>query len=101
MPDTSDMSGFEDDLAIDLRLDEGGTRTASGRGWIDSKGFLGPLQPGTGPRRDPVAGFPSGPERGTFLPDVIATDRFGKPFKLHEHRAGRPGALVFFRSAVW
>ncbi len=101
MPEANDMFKFEDDLAVVARLDEDGKRTTNGRGWIDSKGFLGPVQPGTGPRRDPIDESPSGPEIGNPLPDVIAIDRFGNPFNLHEHRAGRPGALVFFRSAVW
>lgn len=71
------------------------------RGWEDVEGFVGPLKPGAGPRSDPRGDFPTGPEIGSRLPDVRAVAHNGELVDLHQHRAGRPAALVFFRSAVW
>ena len=67
----------------------------------DAEGFIMPLPPATGPRRIPVGDFPTGPEVGTRLPDVVALDQNGKSVDLHADRDGRPAVLVFTRSAVW
>jgi len=82
-----------------LELETRGTQTE--QGWQDHDGFLGPIQPGTGPRSDPRGDFPTGPEVGAAMPDVGCLTADGTRFDLHEHRAGKPAAFVFFRSAVW
>lgn len=71
------------------------------RGWADVDGFVGPVQPGTGPRRDPAGDFPTGPEIGAVLPDVAAPDQSGDLIDVHAHRGRRPAVVNFFRSAVW
>ena len=70
-------------------------------GWRDKDGFVGPYQPGLGPRSDPRGEFPTGPDVGTAIPDVFSHDADGHPFDLHAARAGRPAIFLFFRSAVW
>ncbi len=98
---------MDENLAAEnLAVDDFAEPGPNGRGWIDSKGFLGPLKPGIGPRRDPATDSPSGPEIADLLPNISSadfniTDSFGQPFDLNERRAGQAGALVFFRSAVW
>ena len=76
-----------------------GTQVANG--WLDHDGFVGPIQPGTGPRSDPKGDFPTGPEVGAPMPDIQSIAIDGSHFDLHEHRAGRPAIFIFFRSAVW
>lgn len=76
-----------------------GEQTASG--WRDHEGFVGPIQPGTGPRSDPRGEFPTGPDIGTPMPDVRRLAADGTAFDLHQHRGDRPAVFVFFRSAVW
>lgn len=73
----------------------------AGAYWRDADGFLSPVRPGEGPRRDPVGDFPTGPEVGTLLPQVIATDTDGQLLDLHDDRDGDAAILVFHRSAVW
>lgn len=80
-------------------LETRGTQTE--KGWRDHDGFIGPFQPGKGPRSDPRGDFPSGPEVGDAMPDVRCRTADGSLFDLHEHRAGHPAVFVFFRSAVW
>ena len=80
-------------------LETRGTRTETG--WQDHDGFVGPMQPGKGPRSDPRGDFPTGPEVGEAMPDVLCMAADGARFDLHAHRAGRPAVFVFFRSAVW
>lgn len=69
--------------------------------WEDEYGALGPAKPGVGPRKNPTAGFPTGPPVGDRLPDIVAPDHTGARIDVHEHRAGRPAVVVFYRSAVW
>ena len=69
--------------------------------WEDQYGALGPARPGLGPRQDPVGDFPTGPDVGSRLPEVIAPDHTGATIDLHADRAGRPAVLVVYRSAVW
>jgi len=76
-----------------------GTQLSSG--WADKDGFVGPFQPGLGPRTDPRGEFPTGPAVGEPLPDIFTHTADTAPFDLHAHRAGRPAVVVFFRSAVW
>ena len=70
-------------------------------GWRDQDGFVGPFQPGNGPRSDPRGEFPTGPSIGEQLPDITCRDLEGNDFNLHQHRDGKPAVVVFFRSAVW
>ncbi|MGY9071667.1 MAG: hypothetical protein ACKVHU_01750 [Acidimicrobiales bacterium] len=67
----------------------------------DADGYIMPIAPGTGPRRIPLSDFPTGPEVGALLPDVVAVDQHGQTVDLHAHRGGQPAVLVFHRSAVW
>ncbi len=72
-----------------------------GQSWLDVNGFAGPIKPGNGPRRDPNDEFPTGPDIGAPLPSIRALSHDGTIVDVHEHRAGKPAAVVFFRSAVW
>ena len=75
--------------------------TKTDTGWQDHDGFIGPVQPGNGPRSDPRGDFQTGPDVGEALPDVRCSAADGTPFDLHAHRAGRPAVFIFYRSAVW
>lgn len=70
-------------------------------GWRDRDGFVGPFQPGNGPRTDPRGDFPTGPEVGTLMPDVCCLGVGGENVELHLAGSGKPAIFVFFRSAVW
>ena len=85
----------------EIELDQRANRGPNGKGWIDGHGFLGPLEPGTGPRRDPAGSFPTGPAIGETLPDVVAPDAWGSEIDVHSHRAGKPAVVMFNRSVVW
>jgi len=76
-----------------------GTKVDSG--WRDHDGFVGPMQPGTGPRSDPKGAFPTGPEVGQQMPDLQSLTADDRRFDLHEDRAGRAAIFIFYRSAVW
>lgn len=67
----------------------------------DAEGFNMPEPPGNGSRRIPFGEFPTGPEIGTRLPDIVATDQSGRQVDVHADRAGQPAVVVFSRSAVW
>jgi len=60
-----------------------------------------PVAPASGNRRIPRGEFPTGPEVGSRLPDIVATDQSGRRVDVHADRAGRPAVVVFYRSAVW
>lgn len=81
------------------KLDTQGTRID--RGWQDREGFVGPIEPGIGPRKNPRGDFPTGPAVGAGMPDVRCQTADETSFDLHGHRAGRPAVFVFHRSAVW
>ena len=70
-------------------------------GWEDELGMVGPYRPGVGPRSNPLGAFPTGPEVGAELPDVVATCHTGETIDVHELRSGGPAVVVFYRSAVW
>lgn len=70
-------------------------------GWRDKDGFVGPMQPGFGPRSDPRGEFPTGPEIGSVMPDVICDTADKASFDLHKDRNGRSAIFIFYRSAVW
>ena len=84
-----------------MELETRGDRLESGRGWRDHLGFVGPFQPGVGPRSDPAGGHPTGPNIGGRLPAIVATSHDGRRIDVHEERADRPLVMVFFSSAVW
>lgn len=71
------------------------------KGWQDQDGFVGPFQPGNGPRSDPRGDFPTGPEIGEPMPNVNALTADGEMLDFHTHRANRSAVFMFFRSAVW
>lgn len=71
------------------------------KGWRDRDGFVGPIQPGVGPRADPTDEFPTGPEVGQSMPNVRCATADGALLDLHEDRQGRPAIFIFYRSAVW
>ena len=69
-------------------------------GWRDVDGFVGPMQPGFGPRTDPKGAFPTGPDIGQMLPAFYCKDVLGSPFSFTID-TGAPTIMMFFRSAVW
>jgi len=84
---------------VNVELDTAATKTE--RGWADGRGFIGPVEPATGPRRDPTGEFPTGPDVGQALPAIVATDQSGNRLDVHADRGTNPTIMVFFRSAVW
>ncbi len=68
-------------------------------GWRDIDGFVGPMQPGFGPRTDPKGPFPTGPDIGDQLPVFSCQDVSGKPYSFSHD--SKPTIMLFFRSAVW
>ncbi len=86
---------------MEIKVDKRGGPVGGTKYYEDAEGFAMPPAPGSGPRRIPLGEFPTGPEIGTRLPDVVATDPRGRRVDLHPDRDGRPAVLVFTRSAVW
>ncbi len=68
-------------------------------GWRDIDGFVGPMQPGFGPRTDPKGSFPTGPDIGAQLPLFSCRAVFGNAFDFSTD--AKPTIMMFFRSAVW
>ena len=83
-----------------IEVDERGGQIGPQK-WEDADGYVMPLPPASGPRRIPLGDYPTGPEVGTELPEVVAVDQHGRTVDLHSDRDGRPAVLVFYRSAVW
>ena len=77
------------------------TATQTEKGWADKDGFVGPFQPGNGPRSDPRDSFPTGPEVGAPFPNVITQTADGQPLDLSKARGEQPAVFIFYRSAVW
>lgn len=77
-----------------------GRQLANGS-WENDLGMVGPYQPGVGPRNSPIGEFPTGPEIGERLPEIVARAHDGSTVDVHAARAGRPAVVVFYRSAVW
>ena len=79
--------------------------TQTDTGFRDVDGFVGPYEPGNGPRQDPRGDFPTGPAVGERLPEINSTSIKGTPFDLLAHNqanhSDQPAVVVFFRSAVW
>ncbi|MGH1492346.1 MAG: hypothetical protein ACRBK7_23650 [Acidimicrobiales bacterium] len=85
---------------MEIQVDKRGAAT-SGPFYEDAEGFNMPLPPDSANRRIPLGDFPTGPELGTLLPNIVATDQAGELLDLHADRAGQPAVVVFYRSAVW
>lgn len=85
---------------MQIEMDTRGGPTG-GPYYEDFEGFNMPEPPGHGSRRIPRGDFPTGPEVGTRLPDIVATDQTGRRVDLHADRNGQPAVVVFYRSAVW
>lgn len=83
------------------KLDDYGVQVGE-NSWLDSAGLEGMRQPGrSGDRRNPIGEFPTGPETGERLPEIVALAHTGSLLDVHQFRDGRPAAVMFFRSAVW
>ena len=67
----------------------------------DAEGYIAPLAAGSGPRSNPLGEFPTGPDVGERLHDIVTSESDGRNVDLHADRDGRPVVLVFTRSAVW
>ena len=85
---------------MDVEVDRRGAELAPNQ-FEDHEGYVAPLPSGFGPRSNPLGDFPTGPEVGERLPDVVASDSSGRTVDLHVDRGGQPAVLVFVRSAVW
>ena len=85
---------------MDIEVDTRGGPT-TGPYYEDAEGFNMPLAPGTSNRRIPRGDFPTGPDLGQRLPDIVATDQSGRTVDVHADRGGQPAVVVFYRSAVW
>jgi outer membrane receptor protein involved in Fe transport len=63
------------------------TRAAkTDKGWQDHDGFVGPFQPGNGPRSDPRGDFPTGPDVGEVMPDEVRRTPICEPPALSGHK---------------
>ena len=78
-------------------LETRGTQTD--KGWKDHDGFIGPVQPGTGPRSDPRGDFPTGHEVGDTKPNVRCTAADATQFDLHPGAGPEPSGEGALRSA--
>ena len=70
-------------------------------GFRDHDGFVGPIEPGNGPRSDPRGEFPTGPDIGSQMPNIHCLDADGAPFDLEQARGDHKAVFIFYRSAVW
>ena len=57
----------------------------------DAEGYVAPLPAGFGPRSNPLGAFPTGPEVGQPLPDVITFHSLGGVVTALPYPAGRAG----------
>lgn len=69
--------------------------------WRDSLGYVGPMQPGSGPRSNPLGLFPTGPDIGEMLPSISGASFDGTTVDVHRDREAGPAVVSFLRSAVW
>jgi hypothetical protein len=69
--------------------------------YLDEFGFYSPMPISRGARREPDADFPTGPDLGTYLPDIVLLDQHGRRVDVHASRGPRCGIVVFHRSAYW
>ncbi|MCP3991733.1 MAG: hypothetical protein GY724_21855 [Actinomycetia bacterium] len=85
---------------MEIEVDTRGGPT-TGPYFEDAEGFNMPLAPDSANRRIPLGDYPTGPEVGLSLPDIVATDQSGRLVDVNVDRAGQPAVVVFHRSAVW
>ena len=83
-----------------VEVDRRGSELAPGQ-FEDHEGYVGPVPSGFGARSSPLGQFPTGPEVGSRLPDVVALSTAGHTINIQADREGHPAVLVFTRSAVW
>ena len=69
--------------------------------FYDEFGFYSPMPVSRAARREPDAGFPTGPEPGARLPDVVLPDQTGRIVDVHADRGDHGAVVVFHRSAYW
>ena len=67
----------------------------------DHLGFDAPAPLDHPARQSLPDGRDPGPALGDQLPDFTLPDAYGNAINFTEARAGRPAAIIFFRSAVW
>ena len=83
-----------------VEVDRRGSELAPGQ-FEDHEGYVGPVPSGFGARSSPLGQFPTGPEVGSRLPDVVALSTAGHTIDVEADREGQAAVLVFTRSAVW
>jgi hypothetical protein len=88
---------LKQEFDMNIEIETRGEKTQ--HGWRDVDGFVGPFQPGFGPRTDPKGPFPTGPGIGEQLPSFSCLDVFGQPYDFAVE--AKPTVMLFFRSAVW
>ncbi len=69
--------------------------------YYDEFGFYSPMPLSRAARREPDAGFPTGPEIGASLPSIVLPDQHGRLVDVHASRGERGAVVVFHRSAYW
>lgn len=87
-------------MGMEIQVDRRGAPT-SGPFYEDAEGFNMPLPPDSANRRIPLGDFPTGPDIGSPLPEIVAADQSGRTVDVHADRAGQPAVVMFYRSAVW
>jgi len=75
--------------------------TADDHEFYDEFGFYSPMPVSRAARREPDAGFPTGPDVGTRLPEVVLPDQAGRMVDVHADRGDHGAVVVFHRSAYW
>ena len=69
--------------------------------YYDEFGFYSPMPLSRAARREPAADFPTGPDIGVRLPDIVLPDQHGRFVDVHAHRGDLGAVVVFHRSAYW
>jgi hypothetical protein len=69
--------------------------------FYDEFGFYSPMPLSRAARREPGVDFPTGPEVGTRLPDIMLPDQGGRLVDVHTDRGEHGAVVVFHRSAYW
>lgn len=67
----------------------------------DEFGFYSPMPIDRAARREPEADFPTGPEPGERLPEIVLSDQTGATVDVAAHHGRRGSVIVFHRSAYW
>lgn len=69
--------------------------------YYDEFGFYSPMPLSRAARREPPEGFPTGPDVGARLPDIVLPAQHGGTVDVHVDRASAGAVVVFHRSAFW